>query len=291
MRGRTGAWLVRGVNQRTYVVKWAQPGSVRGLIAELYAGTVLSHLQIRTPPVTILDVAGSVLSERANYLRERGIPDLANLQPGCHYGSLVEPDLERQAVYDILPSALYGTLDNRMDFVAALIVDKLLNNQDYRQAVFYRQQRGRRQLVAEMIDHGMCLGGEHWVFQDAPLWGIHVNPAAYDEVVGWPQLDPLLEEIQGLPPTLLQGVKDRVPAEWLLLEGGLARAELDRVAELILARRSKVRSLIQAVLDVPDQTVFRNWGCASPIQSTTRKGCTRAAANSGGLPASSGGGD
>ncbi|MBL8214151.1 MAG: hypothetical protein JNK87_25750 [Bryobacterales bacterium] len=291
MRGRTGAWLVQGVNQRTYVAKWAQPGSVRGLISEMYAGTLLSHLQIRTPPITILDVTDGVLLERSDYLRIRGIADRARLHPGCHYGSLVEPDLERQAVYDILPTALYRTLDNRMDFVATLLVDKLLNNRDYRQAVFYRQQRGRRQLVAEMIDHGMCLGGDDWVFEDAPLWGIHVNPAAYDEVLGWSQLEPLLEEIRELPPALLESVRERVPAEWLLIEGGLAGSELDRVADLIMARRTKVRSLIQAVLDLPDQTIFRNWGCASPIEYPIKKDCTRAAANPGRLSASSGAGD
>lgn len=278
MRGRTGAWLVKASNNAHYVAKWAEPEGMRGLIAEMFGGTVLRHLRIKAPPFAILHADADVLRQREQYLHQLGVRDKRDIRPGLHYGSLVEPNLDRQSVYDLLPSSFYRTLGNRADFAGALLVDKLLNNQDCRQSVFYRTQIGGPLLV-EMIDHGMSLGGDRWEFQDGPLMGLHRDRVAYDDVLGWHDLDPLLEAIQGLDPGLIHKVIDQIPLEWL--GAGLGKPDVNRVGDLVLRRRTRVRALVQAILDVTDVVVFRNWGHAEETrEAPPRKLAERAVSTS-----------
>jgi hypothetical protein len=105
-----------------------------------------------------------------------------------------------------------------------------------------------------MIDHGSAFDGRKWSFFDAPLMGLHRDPAAYETVTGWEQLEPWLERVADFPSEILwQGVSS-IPREWIAHEGD----ELEQLVEKLLARRKRVVRLIESVLEA-EVTVFPNW--------------------------------
>jgi hypothetical protein len=259
MGGSSRAELITASDGRDYVAKWAHgPQARRSLISEVIATSVLRSLGVRVPDIAFVALDTPFIEQyraRCFAMSRKPVP----IERGLHFGSRVMEDSTRIAIYDSLPANLLYRVSNIKDFATTLVVDKWLNNQDRRQAVFYRQ----RVWVVDMIDHGLCCGGNNWKFQDSPLFGLYRDPEAYNGITDWDDLEPTIEKLES---NFVEGViaaaVSQIPDQWLVQDPG--RSDLTLLCEQLLNRRSRVRRLLLDIIGGPHQ-VFRNWGLPKEI--------------------------
>ncbi|MCX6896954.1 MAG: hypothetical protein NTZ16_16010, partial [Verrucomicrobia bacterium] len=138
MRGGAQAHLIEAADGRFYVVKFKNnPQHRRILVNELLASVLLRYLQIRVPDAAIVEIPPAFLEcnpDLAIQLGARRLP----IEPGWHFGSCFPGHPEHIAVYDFLPDALLGKVENLSHFLGAMVFDKWVGNTDSRQAIFFR---------------------------------------------------------------------------------------------------------------------------------------------------------
>ena len=143
------------------------------------------------------------------------------------------------------------------DFVGALVADKWLGNTDSRQAIFFRVGTGSalpsRTWVCQMIDHGMCFDGRNWKLEDRLLSGVYINPAVYDSVLGWNQLEPWFQAADEIDEADFCEVIASAPWEWIGEE-----TELWQLVDRLIARRRRIPDLIDELRRDP-KSPLRNW--------------------------------
>jgi hypothetical protein len=79
-------------------------------------------------------------------------------------------------------------------------------------------------------------------------------------VSGWDSFEPWLARIEEFPADRLWAIAEEVPPEWY--GGDLATVE--RLMEQLLARRGRVRELIESYR-ASDREPFPNWGAARSV--------------------------
>jgi hypothetical protein len=266
MRGGAQSHLIEGSDGSHYVVKFLNnPQHRRILINEWLAGVFLKHLQIHTPDQSLIEIPAEFIANNPELYIARGSrrePPVA----GLHYGSRFSVNPDRAAIYDFLPDNLLGKIENRCDFLGAVVFDKWVSNADSRQAIFFRARAktwtplkgdapARTGFFAQMIDHGFAFNGPHWEFPDSPAQGIYFRSSVYDEVESLDSFQPWLDLVTHFPVEVIDEAWKGVPAAWV----GGDELELERLLEKLLKRRSRVEQLI---LEVKEKrpAVFPNWG-------------------------------
>ena len=158
------------------------------------------------------------------------------------------------AVYDFLPDALLGKIENLSEFAGALAFDKWAGNADARQAVFFRASlretsapgRGSQYIpavgfVGQMVDNGYVFEGPNWRLSDSPIQGLYFRPLVYRSVRGWADFEPWLERIRHFPEEVVDQALKEIPPAWVEED----QEELERLMERLLVRRKRVPSLIE----------------------------------------------
>ena len=140
-----------------------------------------------------------------------------------------------------------------------LCLDKWTGNCNGRQAVFERKQRERK-YRATFIDQGFCFNAGEWSFPDSPLRGVYARNVVYRGVTGWSSFEPWLSRIEALDGGTLWKIAEAVPPEWY---GGNV-AEIERLMETLLKRRSQVRELIEAFRR-SDREPFPMWNAGKQV--------------------------
>jgi hypothetical protein len=139
-----------------------------------------------------------------------------------------------------------------------LALDKWTANANGRQAVFARRQRERR-YSAVFIDFGYCFHAGAWRFEDAPLRGVYYRNTVYQEVRAWNAFEPWLTRMETMAEETVWTAAGEVPPEWY----GGDLAEMEALVEKLLARRSRIRELIDDFRR-SDRDPFPLWGTSSP---------------------------
>jgi len=254
MRGGAQSHLLAADDGHFYVVKFRNnPQHRRILINEWMATAVLRHLNIQTAPAAIVALDQAFIEahpELCLQLGTRRVPP----EPGWHYGSRFPGHPERTAVYDYLPDSLLATLDNRMDFLGALVADRWLGNSDARQAIFFRAESReldlagvhprRKVFLAQMIDHGFVFNGPMWDFPDSPLQGLYFRHSVYAGVQGLASFEPWLGQVESFPVEVLDRAWRSLPPAWLEGEDETAG---ERMIEILLRRRTEVARYLEQV--------------------------------------------
>ena len=174
------------------------------------------------------------------------------MRAGLQFGSRFVGGLMPGHVMDYLPEEMLLEVRNLREFAGMLALDKWTGNANGRQAVFSKKTRERRYL-ATFIDQGYCFNAGEWKFVDAPLRGVYGRNAVYDGG-GWESFEPWLERIETIPPEKIWGIAETVPPEWY----GGEIAELERLVEQLILRRSRVRELIEDFRE-SDRRPFPKW--------------------------------
>jgi len=265
MRGGAQAHLIEGEDGGFYVVKFTNnPQHRRILINEWLAAAFLRYLQIHVPDTALVELTPDFIAANPDLYLSIG-PRREPVLPGLHFGSRMSVDPNRVAVFDFLPDKLLHKIENRADFLGALVFDKWVGNADSRQAVFFRaraktwtplkgEMPARVGFFAQMIDHGFAFNGPHWEFQDSPIQGLYFRTTVYDEVRSLDSFQPWLDMVQSFPVEVVDSAWKEIPRDWL----GDDEAALEALLEKLLKRGPRVAALIQEV-QRKRASAFANW--------------------------------
>ena len=248
MRGGAQAHLLEASDGHAYVVKFHNnPQHRRILINESIASTFLHYLGIAVPETAMVEVTQAFLAGSPETYIQLGL-ERCPVTPGWHFGSRFPGDPARTVVYDYLPDALLGQVENLGDFRGALAFDKWMGNADSRQAIFFRARvldlastTQRLGFVAQMVDNGYVFEGPHWRFGESAIQGLYFRPLVYRTVRGLAEFEPWLGRIRNFPEEVVDQAVKLIPPAWL--EGD--EDQLERLLERLLRRRERVPNLIE----------------------------------------------
>jgi hypothetical protein len=265
MRGGAQAHLVEGEDGAFYVVKFINnPQHRRILINEWLASAFLRYLQIHVPETALIELTREFIGNNPDLYLSVG-SRREQVTPGLHFGSRLAVHPDRVAVFDFLPDKLLYKIENRVDFLGALVFDKWVANADSRQAVFFRARAktwtplkgeapARVGFFVQMIDHGFAFNGPHWEFQDSPLHGLYFRTSVYDEVRSLDSFQPWVAMVEDFPIEVVDSAWKEIPRDWLNAD----EAPLENLLETLLKRRSRVATLIRET-QRNRVTAFPNW--------------------------------
>ncbi|MBV9303517.1 MAG: phosphatidylinositol kinase [Acidobacteriaceae bacterium] len=265
MRGGAQAHLLEGEDGAFYVVKFVNnPQHRRILINEWLACAFLRYLQIHVPETAVIELTSEFIENTPDLYFSVG-SRREHIPPGLHFGSRLSVHPDRVAIFDFLPDKLLSKIENRVDFLGALVFDKWVANADSRQAVFFRARAktwtplkgeapARLGFFAQMIDHGFAFSGPHWEFRDSPIQGLYFRTAVYNDVRSLDSFQPWVAMIENFPVEVIDSAWKEIPRGWMNDDERL----LEDLLEKLLKRRSRVAELIQQVQRAKT-TAFANW--------------------------------
>jgi hypothetical protein len=251
MRGGAQAHLLEADDGHFYVVKFRNnPQHRRVLVNEWVGGFALRHLGISVPAIDMVHLDRAFLDLNPDVAIQLGSKRI-EVEPGWHFGSRYPGDPHKVAVYDFVPDTLLERVENRQDFLGALVFDKWTGNADARQSVFVRARLRdylpasrvhplRMGFMAIMVDHGYIFNGPHWEYVDGANAGLYFRPSVYRGVRGWRDFEPWLDRAANFPEEVIDDALRTLPPEWL---NGDSDA-LDGVLEKLMQRRKRVPDLI-----------------------------------------------
>ena len=257
MRGGAQGHLMLGADTHAYVVKFQNnPQHLRVLANELLASRLALAAGLTAPHAELIEVSPWLIDNTPELEIDLG-RRRERCTPGLQFGSRFVGGLMPGQVVDYLPEDQLGDLRNVAEFAGILALDKWTGNANGRQAVFVRRPRERR-YRAVFIDYGYCFHAGDWKFDDIPLRGVYYRNHVYRVVTGWESFEPWLSRMESMPPATLWAAANEVPPEWY----GGDLAEMEALIEKLLARRGRIRALIEAFAR-SDRHPFPNWGLPS----------------------------
>ena len=254
MRGGAQGQLMLGADGHVYVVKFVNnPQHIRVLANEFLASRIAAAAGLAAPEVELIEVSSWLIENTQELEIDLG-KTRVRCQPGLQFGSRFVGGLMPGQVTDFLPEEQLAEVRNLGEFAGILALDKWTGNANGRQAVFTRKQRERR-YRAVFIDYGYCFHAGEWRFEDAPLRGVYFRNDVYREITGWESFEPWLTRMETMAAETVWAAAGEVPPEWY----GGDLSEMEALVEKLLARRSRIRELIEG-FGRSDRRPFPNWG-------------------------------
>ena len=254
MRGGAQGQLMLGADGHVYVVKFQNnPQHMRVLANELVATRLAAAAGLTVPEAELVEVSSWLIEHTPELEIDMG-RTRERCRPGLQFGSRFAGGMMPGQVVDYLPEEQLVEVKNLGEFAGILALDKWTGNANGRQAVFTRKQRERRYKAA-FIDFGYCFHAGEWRFEDAPLRGVYYRNDVYREIAGWESFEPWLTRLETMPAETVWAAANEVPPEWY----GGDLGEMEALVEKLLARRSRIRELIEA-FGKSDRRPFLKWG-------------------------------
>jgi hypothetical protein len=265
MRGGAQSQLMLGADGNLWVVKFKNnPQHLRVLANELIATRLAEAMGLTVPKSDVVDVSEWLVANSPEMVVDLGRGVRERCASGLQFGSLFVGGLMPGQVVDYLPEPQMDEIRNVAEFAGMLVLDKWTGNCNGRQAVFERRPKERR-YRAIFIDQGFCFNAGEWTFPDAPLRGVFARNQVYARVRGWESFEPWLSRVESFAAEKLWAIAEEVPPEWY---GGDLRV-IERLMEMLLQRRSRVRELIGQFRD-SNREPFPQWGAKENV--VIRKG-------------------
>jgi hypothetical protein len=242
-----------GADGHMYVVKFQNnPQHVRVLANEFLASRLARAAGLTAPECDLVEVSQWLVENTPDLDMDLG-RSRERCLPGLHFGSRFAGGMMPGQVVDFLPEEQLADVKNAEEFAGILALDKWTGNANGRQAVFTRRQRERR-YKAVFIDFGYCFHAGEWKFEDAPLRGVYYRNDVYQAIAGWESFEPWLTRMETMPAETIWEAASEVPPEWYGGDVG----EIEALVEKLLARRSRIRELIEA-FGKSDRKPFPKW--------------------------------
>jgi hypothetical protein len=253
MRGGAQGQLMLGADGQVYVVKFQNnPQHRRVLANELLASRLAAAAGLATPEVELVEVSNWLVENTPELEIDLGRTKV-RCEAGLQFGSRFVGGLMPGQVVDYLPEEQLAEVKNLAEFAGILALDKWTGNANGRQAVFARKQRERR-YRAVFIDYGYCFHAGEWRFEDVPLRGVYFRNDVYKEITGWESFEPWLSRLETMPSDTVWAAANEVPPEWY----GGDLSEMEALVEKLLARRGRIRELIEG-FGKSDRKPFPKW--------------------------------
>ena len=245
-----------GADGHVYVVKFQNnPQHLRVLANEFLASRLASAAGLTVPEVELVEVSSWPVENTPELEIDLGRARV-QCQPGLQFGSRFVGGLIPGQVVDYLPEEQLVEVRNLEEFAGILALDKWTGNANGRQAVFTRKQRERR-YRAVFIDYGYCFHAGDWKFENLPLRGVYYRNDVYREITGWESFEPWLTRFESMAAETVWAAANEVPPEWY----GGDLTDMEALVEKLLARRSRIRELIEGFRK-SDRKPFPKWGGA-----------------------------
>jgi len=252
MRGGAQGQLMLGADGHPYVVKFQNNPQHRRVLANEFLASRLARATGLTAPETeLVDVSEWLVMHTPELEIDLGRTRV-RCEAGLQFGSRFAGGLMPGQVVDYLPEEQLAEVKNLGEFAGILALDKWTGNANGRQAVFTRRQRERR-YQAVFIDFGYCFHAGEWRFEDSPLRGVYYRNDVYSEVTGWESFEPWLTRVETMAEETVWAAANEVPPQWY---GD--QAEMETLIEKLLARRSRIRELIE-MFGKSDRRPFPKW--------------------------------
>lgn len=253
MRGGAQGQLMLGADGHAYVVKFQNNPQHRRVLANEYLASKLARAAgLTAPEVELVEVSNWLIENTPELEMDLG-RSRVKCEPGLQFGSRFVGGLMPGQVVDYLPEEQLTDVKNLGEFAGILALDKWTSNANGRQAVFSRRQRERR-YHAVFIDFGYCFYAGEWRFEDAPLRGVYYRNDVYREIAGWDAFEPWLTRMETMPAETVWAAASEVPPQWY----GSDLADMEMLVEKLLARRSRIRELIE-MFGKSDRRPFPKW--------------------------------
>ncbi len=253
MRGGAQGQLMLGADSQVYVVKFQNnPQHMRVLANEFLASKLAAAAGLTAPEVELVEVSSWLVEHTPELEMDLG-KTKERCKAGLQFGSRFVGGLMPGQVVDYLPEEQMAEVRNLGEFAGILALDKWTGNANGRQAVFARRQRERR-YRAVFIDFGYCFHAGEWRFEDAPLRGVYPRNDVYREIDGWESFEPWLTRLETIAAETVWEAASEVPPEWY----GGDLSEMEALVEKLLARRSRIRELIEG-FGRSDRMPFPKW--------------------------------
>jgi hypothetical protein len=260
MRGGAQSQLMLGADGNLWVVKFKNnPQHLRVLANELIATRIAETVGLSVPKSDVVEVSEWLIKNSPEMIVDFGRGVRERCSSGLQFGSRFVGGLMPGQVVDYLPEPQMEEVRNLAEFAGMLAVDKWTGNCNGRQAVFERRPRERK-YRATFIDQGYCFNAGEWTFPDAPLRGVFARNQVYARVRGWDSFEPWLSRVEEFPADKLGEIAEEIPPEWY----GGNPATIERLMEMLLQRKSRVRELIGQFRD-SDRRPFPQWGVQTSI--------------------------
>jgi hypothetical protein len=254
MRGGAQGHMMLGADGHIYVVKFQNnPQHMRVLANELLASRLAGAVGLSVPETDLVEVSSWLVENTPELEIDLGRTRV-RCQPGLQFGSRFAGGLMPGQVVDYLPEEQMAEVKNLSEFAGILALDKWTANANGRQAVFVRKQRERR-YKAVFIDFGYCFHAGEWRFDDAPLRGVYYRNDVYQGVREWNSFEPWLTRLETLAADVVWAAANEIPPEWY----GGDQSEMEALVEKLLARRGRIRELIES-FGKSDRQPFPKWG-------------------------------
>ena len=255
MRGGAQSQLMLCDDGLLWVVKFRNnPQHVRVLANEFLATRIAAAVGLTVPKTEVVEVSPWLVEKSPQLAVHTGRSSWERCAAGLQFGSQFVGGLMPGQVVDYLPESQLGEVRNLSEFAGMLLVDKWTGNCNGRQAVFERRPRERK-YRAVFIDQGFCFNAGEWSFPDSPLRGVYARNLVYAGVSGWESFEPWVSAIESFRAEKLWEIAEAVPPEWYGGDVG----EIERLVDMLLRRRSRVRELVEA-FRVSDREPFPHWG-------------------------------
>lgn len=253
MRGGAQGHLMLGADGNAYVVKFQNnPQHLRVLANELLATRLAVAAGLTAPEAELIEVSEWLIDNTPELEIDIG-RTRERCKAGLQFGSRFVGGMMPGQVVDYMPEEQLGELRNVREFAGILALDKWTGNANGRQAVFVRRQRERR-YRAVFIDFGYCFHAGDWKFEDVPLRGVYFRNHVYREITGWDSFEPWLTRMETMPAETVWAAANEVPPDWY----GGDLGEMEALVEKLLARRSRIRELVEA-FGKSDRRPFPKW--------------------------------
>jgi hypothetical protein len=253
MRGGAQGQLMLGADGQIYVVKFQNnPQHMRVLANEFLASKLAVAAGLTAPEAELVEVSSWLVEHTPELEMDLG-KTKERCRAGLQFGSRFVGGLMPGQVMDYLPEEQMAEVRNLGEFAGILALDKWTGNANGRQAVFARKQRERR-YRAVFIDYGYCFHAGEWRFEDNPLRGVYYRNDVYREIAGWEAFEPWLTRLETMPAETVWAAASEVPPEWY----GGDLSEMEALVEKLLARRGRIRELIES-FGRSDRGPFPKW--------------------------------
>jgi hypothetical protein len=260
MRGGAQSQLMLGADSQLWVVKFQNnPQHRRVLANELIATRIAEAIGLTVPKSDVVEVSEWLIRHSPGMVVDLGKGRQELCAAGLQFGSQFVGGLMPGQVVDYLPEPQMDQVRNLGEFPGMLALDKWTGNCNGRQAVFERRPREKK-YRAVFIDQGFCFNAGEWTFPDSPLRGVFPRNQVYARVTGWSSFEPWLSRIEAFEADKLWGIAEQVPPEWY----GGDLSTIERLMEHLLARRGRVRELIESFRD-SNRSPFPNWGGSQTV--------------------------
>lgn len=240
--GKSQPWLVKGADGHLYVLKFYLPARGQRLMGEVLGTELFRSFGLPVPPWTYLHLSEAFLDRHSEVRLQMGG---RSIRPpaGLHFGSRLMLSGDGKPGYQVIPTAWIPRVENRIDFIGALILDLWINNCDRRQAVFLRGSSVKK-LSACFVDFDHAFGGSSGTEITCPRRAMVPNLAFYSGLWADDSVSQWLQKVKSTSGSEIDSFLQQVSP------CGASKEDLSRARSLLLRRQNTLNALVNEASSV-----------------------------------------